>query len=69
MKDWQPVDVIILILVILISIILLLAITTPMLNLHGMKDNTSKLLAGVLGSIISVISMYIGAKIKNNNCK
>jgi hypothetical protein len=72
-KNWKPVDHIVLVLAITVSTLLLFsAIIVPlMMNFYFNKDNyilvraeTVKLIFGAVSSFISIISMYIGAKIQ-----
>jgi hypothetical protein len=66
MKNWSAVDIIILILVTIISLVLLLSVLLPFISGMPASDSTAKLIAGLIASIISIISMYVGAKIQKN---
>lgn len=69
MKNWSPSDIIMLILASTIAIILLLIFAKNATSDVPMTDNGAKLVAGLIASIISIISMYIGAKIQKNKNK
>jgi hypothetical protein len=60
----KPMDIIILILTLLVSIILVLTLLQPLIYTTNLPEPVSKILANSLGSVISIISMYIGAKIQ-----
>ena len=60
----KPMDVIILILTILTAVVLIMALLQPLLYTEKLPTEVSKILANSLGSVISIISMYIGAKIQ-----
>ena len=73
MKNWKPVDHIVLILTITVSVLIIFsAIIVPLLvnfyfeknNIIHVKAETVKLIFGAVTSFISIISMYIGAKIQ-----
>ena len=73
MKNWTPVDHIDLIMVITVAILVLFsALILPLLinfyfdgeKLILMRSETVKLIFGVVTSFVSIISMYIGAKIQ-----
>lgn len=67
MKNWQPVDIIIIILTLLTCFILMMASIRPLISENEIDLDTTKILAGTLGSLISIISMYVGAKIQQRN--
>jgi hypothetical protein len=66
MKNWSPSDIIIVILASTISIVLLTIFIELAFTVEPVSDNVAKILGGLIGSIISIISMYIGAKIQKN---
>ena len=64
MKKWKPWDVIMLILSLTISIILITIFVELAFNKEPMGDSNAKLVTGLIASIISIISMYIGGKMR-----
>ena len=66
MKEWGPSDVIMLILASTVSIVLLSIFAELAFTGVPISDNAAKLVAGLVTSIISIISMYIGARIQKN---
>ena len=66
MKNWGPSDVIMLILASTVSLVLLIIFVISALTTEPMPEQSAKLVAGLIASIISIISMYIGAKIQKN---
>ena len=69
MKNWNSVDVVVLILTIIISLVLIITLIRPFVTGVAITDGNSKLVAGLIASIISIISMYVGAKIQQNKDK
>ena len=63
MKNWRPADIIMLILSITLSIILITIFVELAFSKEPLGDSQSKIVAGLIASIISIISMYIGGKI------
>ena len=61
---WKPYDIIILILTITLSVILISIFIELALTDIAMTDTNAKIVGGILGSVISIISMYIGAQIQ-----
>ena len=66
MKNWSPSDIIMLILASTVSIILISIFIEASTTDVPMTDNGAKLVAGLIASIISIISMYVGSKIQKN---
>lgn len=64
MKNWQPHDIIILILTVTISILLMIVIIKPFITNNVMQPDSAKLLSAIITSIIAIISIYVGSKIK-----
>lgn len=64
MIKWKPYDIIILILAITISIVLIVIFIVTVFNEIPIADTNAKIVGGLLASIISIISMYIGAQIQ-----
>ena len=69
MNKWSPSDIIMVILASTISIVLLTVFVELAFTVEPVSDNVAKILGGLIGSIISIISMYIGAKIQKNKKK
>jgi len=66
MENWSPSDIIMLILSATISIILITIFVELAFTDIPMSDTGAKIVGGLIASIISIISMYIGAKIQKN---
>ena len=69
MKGWSPSDVIMLILASTVSIVLLSIFAELAFTGAPISDHGAKLVAGLVTSIISIISMYIGARIQKDKDK
>ena len=69
MEKWSPADIIMLILASTVSIILLTIFIELAYTGVPISDHAAKLVAGLIASIISIISMYIGARIQKNKDK
>lgn len=64
MNKWTPTDVIVLILAITVSLILLSIFGELMLNDIPLTETAAELVAGLVTSVITIISIYVGAKIQ-----
>lgn len=61
--NWQPIDFIVLLLAVVL-VIWVLAAAFIAYSQGGFSSDKMKILAGILTAIISVISVYVGSKIK-----
>ena len=66
MKKWKPVDIVVLILVITISLVMLAIIVKTLLK-GDLSEDKSKMFAGLVGSVIAIISIYVGSMVSRNN--
>lgn len=57
-------NVIILMLTGTVCLILILVTLSPVITGKQMSETKAKMMVGVIGSMISIISMYVGAKIQ-----
>ncbi len=69
MKDWRPVDFVIGVFTITVSVILISIILDAVVTNTTMNDEGAEGYTAVLGSLIAIISMYVGATIQNNRNK
>jgi len=63
---WKPVDIVALIIAITICCCLLVAILMPVITGEPSTEKRSELLTNVFLSFVSIVSMYIGAKVTSN---
>ena len=63
MDKWKPTDYIAVILTFVISFLLVLAVVSPVFTGRPLSDLAIKMISGVVGSIVSIVSMYVGANI------
>lgn len=67
MKNWRPVDHIVLIITLTVSTLLITGLVLSQIEDSKMlRSETVKLLFGTVSSFIAIISMYIGAKVQRN---
>ena len=66
MKNWSPVDWVVLILTIAISGTFMVTGIIPLLLQEPISDARSKILGGIATSIVSVVSVYVGAKLQQH---
>jgi hypothetical protein len=66
MEKWTPSDVIVTILACVVAATLFAAIIKPFITTNSLPEESAKMVAGLIGSLISLISMYIGAKIQKH---
>ena len=64
MMTWKPVDLIVLILAASVSLILLGIVYRAIFDKIVLDEARAKLMAGMIGSLLAIISMYVGAKLK-----
>ena len=69
MRKFKPVDYIIAALVILLSTLLLMTGIAPLIKGVALSGEKAKLLSGAVSSLISVITLYVGAKLQENRDK
>jgi len=64
MKDWEPVDYIVAGLAVTIILTLTLPLISTILFGIPITDAKAKIIAGITASIIAIISLYVGNKLK-----
>jgi len=62
-KDWEPVDIIVAGLAIGIMVVLILPLINVLLGGSELSDMKTKMLIGLVSSIASIISLYVGSRI------
>jgi len=62
--QWSPADVIIVLITLTVCFIMGIAALMPLLDFKEIDHDKQKLLAGVVGSMLSIISMYVGGMIQ-----
>ena len=63
MKEWHPVDIIVAGLAIGVMVVLILPLINIFLGGEELSDTKTKILIGLVSSIASIISLYVGSKI------
>jgi len=63
---WTPTDIIIVLMTLTVCFIIGMAALMPLLDFKEIDHDKQKLLAGVVGSMLSIVSMYIGGMIQRN---
>lgn len=66
MNKWKPVDFVIGIFAITVAIILLSVILDSMITETTLTEEGAERYTALLGSLVAIISMYVGAKIQEN---
>lgn len=64
---WKPVDVIVLVLGSLAGLSLLITVIVPVILGEPISDSRAEMLSSVAMSIIAVVSVYVGARIKERS--
>jgi hypothetical protein len=64
MKNWQPVDIIILIITIVVGFTISFSVMGYLFSNKIVPSESAELVAGVIGSLISIISIYVGSKLR-----
>jgi hypothetical protein len=65
MKDWKPVDIVILIITVVVSFVISMSVIRPLLSDKPMSIESAKLVSSIVVSLISIISIYVGSKLKH----
>ncbi len=63
---WTPTDIIIVLMTLTVCFIIGMSALMPLLDFKEIDHDKQKLLAGVVGSMLSIVSMYIGGMIQRN---
>lgn len=66
MNKWMPADYIVTFLTLVIGTMLLLTSAKGVISGTEMSDQKTEMLIGLIGSLVAIISIYIGAKIQSN---
>ena len=62
---WQPVDIIVALLAMTVCVTVGSIAVVPFLDAHNtLSEGKAKMFVGIVSSLVSVISMYIGARIQ-----
>jgi divalent metal cation (Fe/Co/Zn/Cd) transporter len=64
LNNWKAVDYIIAFLAIIIGMFIILSVLGPLFTHQPMTDNKAKLIASIVTSVISIISVYVGSQIQ-----
>jgi len=65
-KNWKPLDLVVVAITITICGTVGLIVLKPLVTGVELSDDKAKLMATVIASLISIISMYVGAKLQAN---
>jgi len=63
-KDWKPVDYIVAGLAIAVVLILILPLIATIVFGIPITDAKAKIIAGITTSVIAIVSLYVGNKLK-----
>jgi putative flippase GtrA len=69
MKDWKPTDYIVSFLAFVIGVFALFSVMGVLFTGIPLTDSKAKLVASIVTSIISIVSMYIGSKLHDKKEK
>ena len=67
MNQWKPADWIVMFLTIVIGAMLLLASMHSIIHGTELSEKKTEMLIGLIGSLVAIISIYIGSKIQNRD--
>jgi len=62
----KPVDTVVVILSAVVAIALLLTVASPLITGNQLSDEKAQLVAGLLSACVTVISIYVGSKVKGS---
>ena len=63
-NNWQPIDIILLIITLIVGFSICFSIIKPTFSNAMLTAESSKLVAGIISSLVSIISIYVGSKLK-----
>lgn len=66
MKEWRPVDILVMFLSLTVGILLLSSVAQITITGGALSETKAKTIAGVVSSVVAIISIYVGSKIKND---
>jgi uncharacterized protein YacL len=67
MKNFKPVDILILFIGVIIGIFILLSVISVLITHKPMDDLKARLIASIITSLVSVISLYVGHRLNGSN--
>lgn len=66
MSKWQPVDFVVMAITVTISALVMAVIASRFVALEPMEDAAGERFAGMLGGLISIISLYVGSQLQKH---
>ena len=67
--NWQPIDIVAMLLTVTLCFILSLSAMSPLITGNPLSDTKAKMLVGLVSSVVSIVSMYIGATLQKRKDK
>ena len=67
--NWEPADIIVLILVVTVGVVFMFEQITPLFKEVNLSDNTIKFMNHGIGAVLAIVSMYVGSKIGKKDKK
>ena len=69
MRGWKPVDIIVVMLSAVIAIVVASSVLAVVLNGKAIAPEKAKMLNALISSIVSIITLYVGAMIQRHKDK
>lgn len=66
---WRPMDIIILLLTLTLCVVVGFTVVIPLMFQADISETKSKMISATVGSMVSIVSLYIGAKIQEHKDK
>ena len=63
----KPVDYVILILTVPVAVLILVATISPLFTGRAISDSKAQLLGGIVESVIAIVLVYVGFKLRSAN--
>jgi len=64
MAKWRPVEIAVFMMVVTVCFVVCSAALTPLFRGTMLSDTKTKLLTGIVGSLTSMISLYLGSELQ-----
>ena len=65
-RKWKPVDTLVGLIVVVLGVGLIMAAATPYFLGVPISDKRSEIIGAVVTAMVSIVSMYVGARIRND---
>lgn len=69
MKQWNPLDVVVIVLIALVGLVLIGTMANVVVNHLPESQTREKLITSIVVTMLGIVGVYVGSKIKDSNEK